>query len=75
MGFHPQLVYERRPGRVEHAAGIRLTSAAAERDHQLTGEPLAQRMLGEQRLELRHHLGVGAESEVRIDTVLQHRES
>ena len=49
---------------------VRLTAGAIEREHQLPAQPLAQRMTGDERLELGDDLGVTREREVGLDPFL-----
>ena len=44
-----------------------LAPGAVEREHLLAAQPLAQRMLADERLELAGDLGVAAAGEVRVD--------
>ena len=53
---------------------VRLPPGAVEREHLLAAQPLAQRMLAHERLELADHLGVAAAGEVRVDPVAQARQ-
>ena len=48
-----------------------LAPAAIEREHPLTAQALAQRVLGHERLELGHQIGVAAERQVGVDAPLQ----
>jgi hypothetical protein len=48
-----------------------LPSRSIESQHQLTAEPLAQRLLGDEALELRDELGVPAAPEVGVEPVLE----
>jgi hypothetical protein len=48
-----------------------LTAAAVQREHQLTAQPLAQRMAENEQLELAHGLGVAAERELRVKPILK----
>ena len=57
----------RTPVRVER---IRLTTGRIQGAHQLAREPLAQRMLGDERLDLRRHARVVAQLELRLEPVL-----
>ena len=50
---------------------VRLAAGAVERQHQLPAEPLAQRVVLDQRLELAHERGVQAGGEVRLDALAQ----
>ena len=65
-----QLIHEHAPGVSIDAKRVGLTAAAIEREHELGTQPLLQRMLGHQRLELRNHGGVIAKRELGIDAVL-----
>ena len=49
---------------------LRLAPAAVQREHALGVQPLAQRVLGDERVELADHLGVPAGVEVRVDRQL-----
>src|SRR4051794_8838414 len=49
---------------------VGLAAGAIQRKHLLAGEPLAQRMLGHESLELRRHLAMAAEREVSVDALL-----
>ena len=49
---------------------VGLTPAAVEREHQLAGQTLAQRMVGHQQFQLRYELGVASKREVRFDPPL-----
>ena len=53
---------------------LRLASGAVEREHQLRPQALAQRMLGDERLELAHELRVPARLELGLDSLLERRE-
>ena len=53
--------------RIERLA---LTSRAIQGEHQLSTQPLAQRLGGHQLLELGHELGAAAEHELGLDTIL-----
>ena len=61
----------RRPVRVER---LGLATRAVEREHQLRAERLAQRVLGDERLQLRHELGRAAGREVGLDPLLDRRD-
>ncbi len=54
---------------------VGLAAAAVERQHELRAQRLAQRMLGDERLELAHQVRVAAECEVGIDARAQARET
>ena len=53
---------------------VRLTAVAVEREHELTAQPLAQRMLAHQRLQLTGEARVLAERELRLDAQLDRRQ-
>ena len=53
---------------------VSLPAAAVEREHQLAAQPLAEHVLGDQRLELRHQLVMAAERQVGVDAILERRE-
>ncbi len=74
-GLDPELVEEgcaRCPVRVER---LGLAARAVEREHQLRSERLTQRMLGDERLELRHELRRAAGGEVCLDPLLDRRDA
>jgi hypothetical protein len=50
---------------------VRLATGPVQREHELPPEPLPQRMVGDQRLELRHELAVMAVREIGRDAVFQ----
>ena len=52
-----------------------LASRAVERDHQLPARPLAQRILGDKRLELADDLRVSPQREIGLDALLDRREA
>ena len=54
----PELVDEQPPPGGERLERLRLAARAVQREHQLAAQALAQRMLGDQRLELGDHLAV-----------------
>ena len=74
-GFEPQLVGQAGTHGVEDARGFCLAAAAVQRDHQLPGRPLTQRVLGDQVLQLGDGLHVAAEGEVGLDAVLDRGEA
>jgi hypothetical protein len=49
---------------------LRLPARAIERQHQLPAQPLAQRLLGDQRLQLADQLAVAAAGQIGLDPVL-----
>jgi hypothetical protein len=54
--------------------GLRVPTAAVEREHQLCSQPFSQRMFRDQRLELRHEAPTFAESQIRLDPLLERDE-
>src|SRR5207344_1051574 len=70
----PELVEERRARRSVRLEGFRLATRAIEREHQLRAEGLAQRVLGDQRLQLPHELGRATGREVGLDPLLDRRD-
>ena len=65
-------VAARRPVGLER---LRLAARAVQREHQLAAQPLAQRVLGDERLELADELGVPPQREVGVDPGLQRGEA
>jgi hypothetical protein len=47
-----------------------LPAGSIEREHQLTTQPLAERSLGDERLELGDEIGSSAPLELRVDEIL-----
>ena len=70
-GLDPELLDERAAGVPVGLQRVGLPAGAVERQHQLPARPLAQRVLGDERLELRDQLGVAAEREIGLDPVLE----
>jgi hypothetical protein len=70
-GVDSQLVAQSRPRVAERLERLGLSARPVEREHELTSKALAQRMLGDQRLQLADELVVAAEGEVRVDPKLQ----
>ena len=66
----PELADEGVPRVLVRLQRIRLAVAAVEREHQLAAKPLAVRVLADQRLQRRDHVGVAAEGELRLDELL-----
>jgi hypothetical protein len=69
-GLDPELV-EPTPRLPVDVESFRLASRSVEREHELGGQALAVRVLGDQGLELRDHAGMPAELEIRIDPFLE----
>ena len=74
-GLDPELVDERTAPASEDVERVGLPAAAIERDHQLAAQALAKRVLGDERLELRHELVLAAERQVGVDPLLDGREA
>ena len=53
---------------------VGLPAAAVQREHQLSAQAFAERVLGDERLELRHQVVVAAERQVGVDPILERRE-
>ncbi len=66
-----QLVDEHRAGLPVGAERVRLATGPVEGRHQETVGALAERMLGDELLELAHDVGIAPESEVRFDPPLE----
>ena len=73
-GSSPKLVDERLPRRAVGLERLGLPPGAVEREHQLAAQALAQRVLGDERLELGHERRVPAERELGLDPLLERRE-
>ena len=72
-GLDPELL-DQRPARVAvDVERLGLATRAVEREHELAAQALAQRVLGDQRLELADELGVAAERELGVDALLERR--
>ena len=64
-GSMPELVHERRAGGAERLERVGLAAAAVQGEHLQCAQPLAQRVLGDQRVELGGRLGLAPALEVR----------
>jgi hypothetical protein len=69
-GVGAELLGERPPAVLEHGQGLGLPAAGVQRPHQLSAQPLPQRVRGDQLLQLRDQGGVAAERQLRLDPVL-----
>ena len=58
----------------ERVEGVCLAPGAVKREPELGVEPLVERMLGDQQLELPDEIGMTAERELRVDEILVRRE-
>ena len=70
-----EFVEEVASGAVERAQRIRLAARAVQREHQLCGEPLLQRVLVDRALQLPHRRGVAAEREHRVEPARERRDA
>ena len=66
-----ELLHHRPAGRLVGGQRFWLPPAAVQGNHQLLVQPLAQRALGNQRLQLANNVGVMAEREIGFDPVLE----
>ena len=57
------------------AERIRLAPGAVQGEHELSSQPLAQRLVAGELFELGHELGMAAEHELRVDAALEREES
>ena len=73
-GFDSELVDEAGACVLVHLEGLGLPARAIEREHQLTAERLAQRMLAGEPLELADHVAVQPELELGVDALADHDE-
>ncbi len=73
--LEPELVRQEPSGLCVDVESLGLAPAAVERGHELPARPLAQRVLGDERLELAHEIRMAAEYEVCVDPVLEDCES
>jgi hypothetical protein len=71
--FDPELLYQRATRGLIHLQRFRLAAPAVKRQHELTAQPLAQRLLGDQRLQLADEVAVAPSGQIRIDPILQRR--
>ena len=69
-GLEAELLAEVVGGPPVGAQRLALPARPVEGEHELTPEPLAQRVLGDQRLELPHHVGRAPEGEVGVEPQL-----
>ena len=73
-GLDPELLDEQAARLAIGLERRRLAAGAVEREHQLAADPLAQRVRGDERLELGDERAVAAEGEVGVDPLLEQRE-
>jgi hypothetical protein len=69
----PELLDELAPGVLVGLERVGLAVASVQREHQLRAQALPVGVLGDQRLELPHDLGVTAERELRLDQLFHRR--
>ena len=74
-GIDPELLDEPCAGLLEGSKRVCLPSGAIEREHQLSAQSLAERVIDDEALELGDELRVPAELELSFDLLLDHRES
>ena len=72
--FEPELLAQDVPTVLEDAQRVGLPTGPVQREHQQTAQPLAQRMGGDQLLELDDHTLVPTERELEVDPLLDHGE-
>ena len=69
-GLEPEVLHQRPPGVAERVERLGLAAGSVEREHQLRVEPLAVRVLGDQRLQLAGHGDVLTQLELDLDALL-----
>jgi hypothetical protein len=74
-GVDPKLIDETRAGLLEGLKCVCLPSGSIEREHQLSAQSLTERVISDEALELWDDLRMPAELELRLDLLLDHRES
>jgi hypothetical protein len=70
-----QLVHERPAGVLVDVQRVGLAARAVEREHELAAQALAQRIPGDERLELADEVCIPPCLEVRLDALLERRQS
>jgi hypothetical protein len=70
-GLHAELLHEVPASRPVRREGVRLTSRAVQRKHELPPERLPERVLRDERLQLADEARVATKSEVSLDSKLQ----
>ena len=68
--LQPELLVENRTRMATRIEGVSLPTGAIQRQHQLTEQPFAPRVLFHQRFELGHDPAVLSERELRVDPLL-----
>jgi hypothetical protein len=71
--LEPELVDEHAAGFAKRLERLGLTPRAVQREHELRPQPLAERMLRDERLELAHELVVPSELQLELDARLERR--
>ena len=66
-----QLLHQQRAAGAHRLECLRLPAGAIQRDHQLRPQPLAQRMLRDQRLQLTDEVGIGPAGQLRRQPLLE----
>ncbi len=74
-GVEPELVAEHAPRFLEGLQGVRLSSRAVQREHQLCAKALAERMFGDEPLQLENDLVLAAELELGLNPLFDHRQT
>ena len=70
LGLETELLHERAPRLLVGLQRFRLPTRAVQREHQLPARPLAQRVSGDERLELGDEISLAPEREVGVDPFL-----
>src|SRR5207244_5216802 len=73
-GFEAEFLDERLAGPAVEVERLRLPPVSVEGDHQLAARPLAQRVVPDERFELREDLRVPAELELGVEALLERDE-
>ncbi len=71
--LEPELLDQMFPGPLVGGEGVRLPAAAVQRHHQVAPQPLAERVIMDECLELAHELGVAAHRKIGADAGLDRR--
>ena len=72
-GLEPEVLHQRAPGVAERVERLGLAAGPIQREHELRVQPLAVRVLGDQRLQLAGHRDVLAQLELEGDALLEGR--
>ena len=74
-GVDAELLHQRMPRVLERLERLRLSPGAIQREHELSAEPLPERMRPHERLELAGQGRVSTAGEVGLDPLLERREA